>query len=134
MHGEDTSDPHIPLLLWWAIEDKAVSDQVAVLKMFAAADFWQLPLVQGTIAERIARRYLAERQKVDTRPGAIAGYAPRPEDVRLLVAAMEKEFSGRPLGSGARAAGRSAGQAVAAGPFRSHVDAIGPAAGKSRGL
>ena len=33
--SEDAGDPHIPLLLWWAIEDKAVSDRDAVLALLA---------------------------------------------------------------------------------------------------
>ena len=29
---EDVKDPHIPLLLWWAIEDKATTDRALVLR------------------------------------------------------------------------------------------------------
>ena len=34
-HDEDVSDPHIPLLLWWAVEDKAATDREQVLTLFA---------------------------------------------------------------------------------------------------
>ena len=30
---EDAGDPFIPLLLWWAVEDKAVTDRDAVLEL-----------------------------------------------------------------------------------------------------
>src|SRR5262249_42590976 len=30
---EDVSDPHIPLLLWWAIEDKAISHREQILAL-----------------------------------------------------------------------------------------------------
>src|SRR5207302_10256845 len=37
---EDTADPHVPLLLWWAIEAKAESDRDAVMAMFSEAALW----------------------------------------------------------------------------------------------
>ena len=61
--AEDQSDPHIPLLLWWAVEDKALSDSGPILALLAPKETWQLPLVRGTIVERLARRYLAERSE-----------------------------------------------------------------------
>ena len=38
------NDPHIPLLLWWALEDKAVSDRERVLQLFDSPAAWQNPL------------------------------------------------------------------------------------------
>src|SRR4029078_11169661 len=58
--SEDASGPHIPLLLWWAIEGKAVSDRAAVLGLFDDSTRWRLPLVRQVLLERIGRRYLAE--------------------------------------------------------------------------
>jgi len=56
---EDVDDPHIPLLLWWAIEDKAISDRPQVLALFAAAEAWRQPLIRGVLP-RLVRRYAAE--------------------------------------------------------------------------
>jgi hypothetical protein len=56
---EDVNDPHIPLLLWWSVEDKAVSDREAVLGLLDTPEAWQRPLVRGFMVERLARRYLA---------------------------------------------------------------------------
>ncbi len=96
--SEDVDDLHIPLLVWWAIEDKAVTDRRAVLDLFSTSETWQLPIVRGTIAQRLARRYLAERSQAGYEACAqLLSLAPRSEDTRLLVGAMEKDFSGRPL-------------------------------------
>ena len=59
-HSEDASDPHIPLLIWWAIEDKAISDPDTVLTLFAAPEYWSQPLIRDFIVERLARRFAAE--------------------------------------------------------------------------
>ena len=96
--SEDLDDPHIPLLLWWAIEDKAISDCRQVLDMLASSEMWQLPIVHGTIVERLARRYLAEKSDAGYAACArLLALAPRSEDIHLLVAAMDKDSSGRRL-------------------------------------
>ena len=66
-HDEDEDDAHVPLLLWWAIEDKAISDASSVLRLLEASDVWQLPLVQKFIVSRLARRLAAD--------GTEAGFA-----------------------------------------------------------
>lgn len=57
---EDVDDPHLPLLIWWAIEDKAVNHVDQVVSLFAKPSAWQLPLADQFIVERLARRLLAE--------------------------------------------------------------------------
>jgi putative membrane-bound dehydrogenase-like protein len=97
---EDVDDPHIPLLLWWAIEDKAVSDREQVLKLLESPQVWKLPLVERYILERLTRRYMAE--------GTPAGYAacawlldhaPEVADKVLLLQGMEKALEGHQLSS-----------------------------------
>ncbi len=97
-HDEDAADPHIPLLLWWAIEGKALDNRQRVLAMFAEGEFWKRKMVHGTIVERLARRYVAA--KSDDGYAACAqllALAPAADDSRLLVAAMENEYSGTRL-------------------------------------
>ncbi|MEX0677904.1 MAG: PVC-type heme-binding CxxCH protein [Pirellulales bacterium] len=96
--AQDNSDPHIPLLVWWAIEDKAISDSDRVLKILADPQIWLLPLVENTIAPRLARRYLAEETDASFSACArLLSLAPRSEDVLRLIAAMDQDFSGRPF-------------------------------------
>jgi putative membrane-bound dehydrogenase-like protein len=95
---EDVSDPHIPLLLWWAIEDKAISDREQVLALLDAPAAWQEPLVSPFILERIGRRYLAEGADADlTACARLLAAAPGPHETDLLVQGMEKALEGRRL-------------------------------------
>ncbi len=95
---EDRSDPQIPLLLWWAIEDKAASDHDAVLNLFASSDFWQLPLVKEQLVERLARRYAAVGGEDDFSACArLLALAPAAGDALLVVRGMEKGLAGRKL-------------------------------------
>ncbi len=98
--SEDTDDTHLPLLLWWAIEDKAVSDPNAVLALFADKDTWQLPIVHDVIVERVARRFLAEKNDAGYDAcSRLLALAPSDSDALRLLAAMEADFGGRPLES-----------------------------------
>jgi putative membrane-bound dehydrogenase-like protein len=97
---EDANDPHIPLLLWWAIEDKAISHRAQVLSMLEEAVAWRLPLVRSTIIERIGRRYLAEGGGPDLAACArLIAAAPGPTELDRLLRGMEKALEGRRLPS-----------------------------------
>jgi putative heme-binding domain-containing protein len=56
-HDGDSNDPHIPLLLWWALEPKAESDRAAVLALFEEKALWDRPLVKSVIPSRLVQRY-----------------------------------------------------------------------------
>ncbi len=95
---EDAGDPFIPLLLWWAVEDKAVANRQLVLQLVADKQAWQRPLVRDTIAGRLARRFAAE----DTEQGyatcaRLLALAPGAAEIDLLIREMEQEFQGRRL-------------------------------------
>lgn len=81
--AEDVTDPHIPLLLWWAIENKALSDRERVLKLVGSSQAWNRPITRAVIVERLTRRYLAE--------GTIEGYASCAHLLGLAPTAMERE-------------------------------------------
>jgi putative membrane-bound dehydrogenase-like protein len=96
--SEDSADPHIPLLIWWAIESKAVSDQKRVLALLHDPADWRLPLVQRYLIERLARRYVAEGTKAGYDACSwLLDHAPGPAEVQLLVAGMDKALEGRKL-------------------------------------
>ncbi len=63
-HGEDVNDPQIPLLLWWAMEDKVSSNGSAVIGILSSAADWNQPLMRTHILERLARRYASDTNKV----------------------------------------------------------------------
>ena len=58
---EDVSDKHIPLRIWWALEEKITSDAEVVLTWLEKAGVWQAPLFTEHLAGRIARRLAADR-------------------------------------------------------------------------
>ena len=60
-HNEDMDDRFIPLMVWWATKNKAISDREAMLELVTANDQRALSLVRTTVAPRLARRYTAER-------------------------------------------------------------------------
>jgi putative membrane-bound dehydrogenase-like protein len=72
----DAKDPHLPLLLWWAVESQALADRERVLAMFTAPQMWKSALAREAVLGRLVRRYAAE--------GTEAGYE---ACVRLLLSA-----------------------------------------------
>ncbi|MEX0928686.1 MAG: PVC-type heme-binding CxxCH protein [Balneolales bacterium] len=59
--GDNMDDKHIPLLIWWALEEKMTSDGEAVMSWLGDSELWQMPLFAEYMAERIARRLTAEQ-------------------------------------------------------------------------
>jgi putative heme-binding domain-containing protein len=97
-HSEDSNDPHIPLLLWWDIEDKAIAHRDQVLALLDTPGVWRLPLVKRFLLERLARRYLAEGGTTDLETCArLLVEAPGAEERRLLLSGMDKALEGRLL-------------------------------------
>ncbi len=92
---EDVADPHIPLLLWWAIEDKAISDREGVLKLVSTAEAWNRPLTRAVIVERLARRYLGEGKPADFATcGRLLALAPTPAERERVIRALEQQMDG----------------------------------------
>ena len=93
--SEDVSDPQIPLLLWWAIEDKAISDRALVLKLVDSPAAWNRPITRAVVVERLARRYLAEGKPDDFATCArLLALAPTPAERERLIVAMEQQMDG----------------------------------------
>ena len=95
---EDVGDPHIPLLCWWAIEDKAITHRDQVLAQLQDAASWHVPMIRSTIVERIGRRYLAEGGDASLVACArLMAAAPQQADLDKLLSGMEKALEGRRL-------------------------------------
>src|SRR5216683_2674964 len=63
--NQDADDPQVPLLIWWAIEDKALPAEREMVAYFGRSDVWKAALTRDN-ALRLIRRYAAE--------GSSAGY------------------------------------------------------------
>jgi putative heme-binding domain-containing protein len=93
--SEDVADLHIPLLLWWAVEDKAISDRERVLQLVGSPEAWNRPITRGVLVERLARRYLAEGKPEDFATCArLLGLAPTPAERERVVRALEQQMEG----------------------------------------
>ncbi|HJT77143.1 MAG TPA: PVC-type heme-binding CxxCH protein, partial [Gemmataceae bacterium] len=89
-HDEDANDPHIPLLLWWAVEHHAVAAREAVLELFASPASWKLPLVRDAILGRLMRRYAAEGSREnDAACARLLASAPTTADRGVLLASLD---------------------------------------------
>lgn len=96
LRSEDASDPQIPLLIWWALEDKAVSDREDVLKLFASPEMWKSPIGERYLIERLGRRYAAEGTPSGYEADArLLASAPSQHEKDLLIQGMDKGFEGR---------------------------------------
>lgn len=94
--SEDLNDPHIPLLLWWAIERHASSDPDRVLQLFAEPESWRLPLARNFVIERVARRYSAEPTEIGlTTCARLLRLAPDLQDSRIVLSAINDQLTGR---------------------------------------
>ena len=95
---QDGNDPQIPLLIWWAIESKAVSDREQVVELLQSPAMWLQPLVQQHIVERVARRYAAEGTDDGfTSCARLLSWAPTSADAERVLKGMELALSGRRL-------------------------------------
>ncbi len=127
--AEDAGDIHIPMLIWWAIESKAGTDPDTVLAMFEEPALWGRPIVRGTIAERLMRRFAAAGTRADLdRCGRLLAMAPGPDDARRLMAGFEAAYAGRSL------AGLPAGLAEAVAKYSKQSLSIGLRQGKPEAL
>jgi putative membrane-bound dehydrogenase-like protein len=92
----DAADPHIPLLLWWAVERHAVEAIGAVTDFFCSPEAWQSSLARNGITERLVRRYAAEgKPAADDACTRLLRSAPSVGDRRRLLAALEQGLQER---------------------------------------
>jgi putative heme-binding domain-containing protein len=96
---EDATDPRLPLLLWWALESKCVSDRDLVQRFFEESALWKLPVVQQHILHRLMRRFAAAGTRKDLLTCARLLQLAPPEQTRALMKGFEEAFQGRSLGA-----------------------------------
>ncbi|WP_169974154.1 PVC-type heme-binding CxxCH protein [Tautonia rosea] len=96
--AEDATDPHLPLLLWWAIETKIGEDPDAVLALFEDPDLWDETIVSQTITERLMRRFAQAGSRADLIACAILlERSPNSQHAERLMRGFEAAFEGRSL-------------------------------------
>jgi putative membrane-bound dehydrogenase-like protein len=96
-HDQDVSDPHIPMLLWWALEAQ-FDDWSAVRSLVAQDRFWESPLVRDVILQRLIKRAALDPAPEGlTRAAELVRMAPNQQDQQLLLTGLNAAFQGRRL-------------------------------------
>ena len=94
-HDEDANDQHIPLLIWWAVEDKAISARAQVLDLFKSEKIWSQKIVRSVILERLARRYAEEGGELSLATcTTLLKSAPNAESTKPLLKGMDLALIG----------------------------------------
>lgn len=94
-HAEDASDKHNPLLCWWALESKCVSDRDAVVALFGDSAVCQAPLFSQHLISRLAQRYTADRTPANLETAArLLELAPSAAVKDGLIAGMDQGLAG----------------------------------------
>ena len=92
---EDAKDPHLPLLLWWVVEQQIRNDRQAVLRWLEDRALWSMPAFQSTIIARLGQRFTTERTRENLKLCAqLLGLAPSPEAIKQLIKGMERGLAG----------------------------------------
>ena len=121
-HDEDVVDLHIPLLIWWAIENKLDTGRKELMTLVRDPAVWKTKIFAKFIADRIGRRYAADqgpnkhytliqgvysgwlidrwapylRRNLETCARVLAA-APTDADADLVVAGMAAGLAGAPV-------------------------------------
>jgi putative heme-binding domain-containing protein len=97
-HAEDASDPHIPLLLWWALEHSCHDSREAVVNFFKDSEVWRGPIARKTLLPRVMKRFALSGTQKDLKTCLeLFRAAPDIESGRQLMQGFEEAFKGRSI-------------------------------------
>ena len=93
-------DSYIPQQLWWALEAQIKRDPSAVIGLLKDKNLWGKPVFESNLAERIGRRFMAERSEENLEIcAALLQSAPSATAAKLLVRGMERALQGSEVSS-----------------------------------
>ncbi|HUS35676.1 MAG TPA: PVC-type heme-binding CxxCH protein [Verrucomicrobiae bacterium] len=99
-HREDLKDPHIPLMVWWAVEAKVEKSADEVLHAFAEKAVWEKPLIKDGVLDKLMRRFAQAGARQDLLHAArLFELSPGSEFTTKLQNGFEDGLKGRPLNS-----------------------------------
>jgi putative heme-binding domain-containing protein len=88
-------DPYLPQQIWWAMEAQIKQDPVAVVALLRDPSLWGEAVFRSTLAERLGRRFMAERSLTNLEICArLLDAAPSAEAAQWLIKGMEKALEG----------------------------------------
>ncbi len=96
-HDADANDPHMPLMLWWALESHS-KDFDAVEQFLRVPLFWESKIMREVITERLMQRYAATGTALDIERCARLLELPVDAQTRdTMIGGLNKAFQGRSL-------------------------------------
>ncbi len=98
LREEDHDDPHIPLLIWWALEKHLRDNPERVVDLVISPEVQRSTLVRDHLLERLARALASGATPEDF--GACArllAAAPGDTEINRLIAGMEKGLEGQTI-------------------------------------
>ncbi|MEZ6049232.1 MAG: c-type cytochrome [Planctomycetaceae bacterium] len=100
------SDPYIPLLVWWAVEEHCMEEPALALQLLANPKAWQNEFVRTVLIGRLMRRYAGEGSNASLKVAAqLFNTAPDATGQQFLLAELnsglkmlgKEKISGLPL-------------------------------------
>jgi putative heme-binding domain-containing protein len=91
---EDAKDPHVPMLIWWAIEAHAETSREDLLALMREGKKRARAIVQSTILERLMQRWIMAGGRENLLAAATL-LRESGEDASRLLSGIEKGFAGR---------------------------------------
>jgi len=92
----DSGDPHIPLLLWWALERHVRDQRDEVVALLSSPAAWRSNLARRHLHDRLARRLVSSGGAADFAAGArLLASAPDPEGVDVVCRGMDLGLAAR---------------------------------------
>ena len=97
-YDEDFDDPHIPLLIWWAIEAHAENGRKDIEALAADPKTWNSKIFREIVAERLARRYCMAGGAANFQSAAnLLKTAPDTDAKKRLMTGLQLAFQGSPI-------------------------------------
>jgi putative membrane-bound dehydrogenase-like protein len=101
LRDEDGRDTYLPLLLWWAVEQHAVSSMNEVVTLFTAKKAWRSTLARQVILPRLVRRLAAEGTSASlTACSRLLASVPSAAERGRLIVALDEGLRDRPPDKG----------------------------------
>ena len=92
----DDQDVLLPLLLWWAVEDKAYTGMNRALDIFTSQEAWSSSMVRASIMGRLVRRYAVVGDALgDQACVRLLDSAPNDASRGSLLVALDETLRGR---------------------------------------
>lgn len=97
-YDEDFDDPHVPLLIWWAIEAHAENGRAEIEALAADPKTWKSKIFREIVAERLARRYCMAGGEANFQSAAnLLKTAPDTDAKKRLMTGLQLAFQGSPI-------------------------------------